>query len=101
MTSPLEYEALRKLETSLPEIKELNDNIREETWTNFSKPEIQMPQNRHDMKGFATGSSHHTLCFSVRASLATGSWDNFHDLGLATTRGMSKTWGKTFLKREG
>ena len=37
MTSPAEYEvALCQLEEDLPDIRQHNDNIREERWTNFS-----------------------------------------------------------------
>ena len=37
MTSPLEFEAaIARLERDPPDIRETNDNIREERWTNFS-----------------------------------------------------------------
>ena len=44
MTSPAEYEAaLRQMEESPPDVRQYNDNIREERWTPFSLEGVKFP----------------------------------------------------------
>ena len=44
MISPAEYEAaLQNLENNPPDIRDLNDNIREERWTGFPFESVKFP----------------------------------------------------------
>ena len=64
MTSPLEVEAaVTRLEREPPEIREINDDIREERWTNSSLEEVKLPSSTIDVvkRGEALANSEREL----------------------------------------